>query len=641
MPPNTTYSTMFGSPSAAPSRSQGDVSRAVDLATPVARQAVEMRELQQKLLRAVTSARDKGMALASASLVMRDILGSARLVYFDRLADSTLHLHPSEDGNESKFLFNISEVELLAAGNEACDQGHERTTSVNDPAGTLISAAPVIFRGRLPEGIALVLPDTVLPRESLSCLTQLLAAHFTLWHVLQGSLAAETESGALAAVMELLGKLESTADLTGVCHTIVGTVQSHLACQRVALGLVDEIGGRCRLRAVSGASKFDPHSTLSRDLESALEESVARASEASWPADTGTTSGCTLALRALCASTGSTVGVSSPLKNQRGDTIGAWVILGSPEVLHRAEVVTFLRACQASLGSCLRLWQDAERGIIYRLARQLSKICKSWRSRAVFAAAAALAAALAFPVPYQVSCDCVLQPVTRRYIAAPFAAVLEKSLVAPGDLVKAGDTLARLDGREIRLEIAAATADFNRAKKQADAARAKHHLAEAQQAKLEMERLDLKTRLLTDRAAHLEIKSPLDGIVVSGDLERAEGIPVSIGQTLFEVAPLEQMTLELAVPEDDLAYIETGSPVSVQLDAYPREKWSGKVERIHPRAEVRDGQSIFVAELTISNSTGSLRPGMNGTGHIVGPRRPLAWNFFHKAWEKVVTTIAW
>ncbi len=101
------------------------------------------------------------------------------------------------------------------------------------------------------------------------------------------------------------------------------------------------------------------------------------------------------------------------------------------------------------------------------------------------------------------------------------------------------------------------------------------------------------------------------------------------------------MTLELAVPEDELAYVNVGAAVQIRLDAYPGEKWTGQIARIHPRAELRNGGSVFVAELTLDNSEGRLRPGMNGTGKIVGPRRPLAWNLFHKAWERAATAIAW
>ena len=44
------------------------------------------------------------------------------------------------------------------------------------------------------------------------------------------------------------------------------------------------------------------------------------------------------------------------------------------------------------------------------------------------------------------------------------------------------------------------------------------------------------------------------GIVVSGDLKRHEGAAVKIGQSLYEVAPLEKLVAEVAIPEEELEF---------------------------------------------------------------------------------------
>ena len=62
--------------------------------------------------------------------------------------------------------------------------------------------------------------------------------------------------------------------------------------------------------------------------------------------------------------------------------------------------------------------------------------------------------------------------------------------------------------------------------------------AAAQIDQLEIQRQEVKRQLLERRLANLEIKSPIDGIVVAGDLQRSEGVPVNVGQVLYEVAPL-------------------------------------------------------------------------------------------------------
>jgi hypothetical protein len=93
------------------------------------------------------------------------------------------------------------------------------------------------------------------------------------------------------------------------------------------------------------------------------------------------------------------------------------------------------------------------------------------------------------------------------------------------------------------------------------------------------------------------------------------------------------MIVEIAIPEDDVQYVSRGLAADVQLDSYPHDHWHGTVTRIHPRAEIRDNRNVFVAEFTLANPHGKLRPGMLGRARILGPRRPLFWRLFHKPWH--------
>ena len=49
-----------------------------------------------------------------------------------------------------------------------------------------------------------------------------------------------------------------------------------------------------------------------------------------------------------------------------------------------------------------------------------------------------------------------------------------------------------------------------------------------------------------------------------------------------------------------------------------------------------DSESVFVAEVKLSNSKGLLKPGMKGTGRIACGTFPLAWNLFHQPWEAAI-----
>ena len=77
----------------------------------------------------------------------------------------------------------------------------------------------------------------------------------------------------------------------------------------------------------------------------------------------------------------------------------------------------------------------------------------------------------------------------------------------------------------------------------------------------------------------------------------------------------------------------------IRLDAFPRQKWTGTIHKIHPRAEAWQESHAFIAEVHIDNQTGTLRPGMNGRARIQADRHTLAWNLLHKPWEYCVTAI--
>lgn len=237
------------------------------------------------------------------------------------------------------------------------------------------------------------------------------------------------------------------------------------------------------------------------------------------------------------------------------------------------------------------------------------------------------------PLPYQVRCDAELQPVVRRHVAAPFDGVFQRSFAKPGDLVVAGQILGRLDPKELTWEIAAAAADRDRASKACDVNVAAGKTGAAQIDRLESKRLAERLKLLENRLAHLEIAAPIAGVVVSGNLERVEGAPVKMGQSLFEVAPLEQMVVEILVPEAEIDHVSKGQEIRLYLDAIPGDSLTGTVSRIYPRAELRHGSNVFLAEVVLDNAAGTLRPGMKATVDIRAARRPLIWIGMHRISE--------
>jgi multidrug resistance efflux pump len=234
-----------------------------------------------------------------------------------------------------------------------------------------------------------------------------------------------------------------------------------------------------------------------------------------------------------------------------------------------------------------------------------------------------------------------VQPVKRRYVVVPYDGRLEAALDEPGDLVAVGQTLALMDGREIQWELGTLNAELKRAEKNHDTALAAHETAQAQMARLEAERLRLKIRLLEERLGNLEIKSPIAGIVIGGDPKESAGARLTMGQTILEVGPLDEMAVELSIPEEDIAHVQLGQQVRFRLTAHPLRTYDGTIDRIHPRAETRDTENVFVAQVKVCNADASLRPGMEGSAKIATARHAWGWNLFHKAWDSVLFRCGW
>jgi multidrug efflux pump subunit AcrA (membrane-fusion protein) len=101
------------------------------------------------------------------------------------------------------------------------------------------------------------------------------------------------------------------------------------------------------------------------------------------------------------------------------------------------------------------------------------------------------------------------------------------------------------------------------------------------------------------------------------------------------------MVVEVAVPEDDVRFVQPGMPTQVRLDAFPRADWEAEIQRVHPRAELIEHENVFVAELNIANDADTLRPGMRGQAKIKTVRRSLGWVLFHKACAAMLTWVGW
>ncbi len=252
-----------------------------------------------------------------------------------------------------------------------------------------------------------------------------------------------------------------------------------------------------------------------------------------------------------------------------------------------------------------------------------------------------VAVVVCFPVHYPIACTARVQPLGERWVAAPFEAVLESCEVRPGDVVVRDQVLMVLDGRPLRLERESIQAELDHVKKEREVALASRRIADAQQAELKQRQLARRVQLLDDRLARLQVRSPIDGVVVSGELDRFVGSPLEIGQTLVEIAPLDRLSIEVEIPEFEIGYVESNAMTRVRFAAVGGRSVYKPLESVSPAAEVRDDKNVFVARMQVDNADGGLRPGMQGDATTFGPIRPLFWRIGRAAWERILWWIGY
>lgn len=450
----------------------------------------------------------------------------------------------------------------------------------------------------------------------------------------------EGESQALAATTELMDRIVSADSIEAAELLVVNELAAFLEARQVCLGNLRGRGMGVQMRAISGLSEFDKRSDAVRLLIAAMDESLVRGEWTQWPPEGDDDRHATLAHRRL-VETGVDPRVASvPLTTRHGQGVGALLVLGGG--MDHSAAARILRAMAPYLASALATRKKAEPSWYRRLWIGLLGEHPTLSRRTLVIAAIALVIGLLFlPIPHRIAAVCSVEPTIRRFVVAPYDGRLAESRVQPGDTVQAGQVIAHMDDRELRFELDALVAERIRAAKERDAMRVDHDTSGAQIAELEVERIDSKISVLRHREKNLDIVSPLTGVVLKGDLEDAQGAPVSVGQALFEIAPLEVVQLELAIPETDIGWVTVGQSIHARLEGFSGPSIHGTIDRVHPRAELRDGKNVFLAEVRLDNSQQEFRPGMNGQSWIRDGWRPLGWVWLHKAWHRLRIWTGW
>jgi len=518
-------------------------------------------------------------------------------------------------------------------------------TALNDHANTALIAAPILATSTSSNSEAQLVLTGCFNHADESELRQqwlmsMAAQTISQWQQTRLVSSQSAVNQNLHSALGLVRRLSQTQNNAAAGREMVNYLQTTLHCNQVALSICSDAKS-ATISAISGVEQVDVRSEFSNQTIAALQQPLLEGRKLEFLIGNEKATAAELALENYCVASGCDAVIALPMSGAAGNSTGS-ILIGCEK--QQFEDPAFHTRCQQIIdlvAGHLQTVLRANDSYLNTTLNRLGRLKKSATARNLMIGAAFVVGGLCVPMPYRVWCDCSVQPVERRFVAAPHEGVLAQSLVRGGDQVAADQVVARLDGRLLRGELAGVQAEFDVAKKRRDLALASGDIAQSQIAKSEMQRHRAKVTILNQRLENLDVRSPIDGVVVVGDLEKAVGVPLELGQTLFEIAPLDTMVAEIGIPESEAQYVEPGMSVQLKFDSFPFQTFSAEIKRVHPRAEAANDASVFIADVVLENSAGRLRPGMSGSAKVSSGWSPLAWNLFHRPWESIRYWTIW
>ena len=240
-------------------------------------------------------------------------------------------------------------------------------------------------------------------------------------------------------------------------------------------------------------------------------------------------------------------------------------------------------------------------------------------------------------VSYVVTASGKIQPINKVSVGTQVSGIIEQVLVDYNDEVKEGQVLARLDTSVLQ-------ENLNDAKARLDLATAKKKISDLNygrlnklykeklisKANLEEAEIDLETakaNVLSSQAdynkaernfGYATITSPVSGTVISKEVEQGQTVAASLSTpTLFMIAEdLTKMQIEANIAEADIGVIQSGMDVSFMVDAYPNDKFNGKVQQIRLSPKEESNVVMYTVVIEVDNSSRKLLPGMTASVSI-------------------------
>jgi RND family efflux transporter MFP subunit len=262
-------------------------------------------------------------------------------------------------------------------------------------------------------------------------------------------------------------------------------------------------------------------------------------------------------------------------------------------------------------------------------------------------------------------------PQSLSRVGAKIPGRLSRVLVKEGDVVKAGDVIAELEGADQKSAVAAAlsrvavaragveTARANLAEVKVRVERTRFMVAEKAMPRTELQDLEAREKVLAEavRAAEAQagaaqaeaatyrvglqdrvIVAPIDGTIIGKPATAGETVgPQVVGAgSIAEIADFRSIVVETDVPEARLALVQPGGPTEIVLDAYPSRRYRGVTAELGKR--VNRAKGTVVVRVKFKDTLDGVLPDMSARVSFL--REELRPETLEQAPKKVVAAEA-
>ena len=136
--------------------------------------------------------------------------------------------------------------------------------------------------------------------------------------------------------------------------------------------------------------------------------------------------------------------------------------------------------------------------------------------------------------------------------------------------------------------------------------------AQVEQAKAQVQQAEAALRLAEVNLAHTTITSPIDGVVVSRDVNVGQTVAASLSApTLFTIAnDLNQMQVIANIDQADIGLVERAKSVRFSVDAFPGKDFEGTIQQMRLNPVNVQNVVTYNVVIDVSNPEQKLKPGM-------------------------------